>query len=574
MSSGPIRTPVSQIILSKHDQDAEEEPKKKSREDWRKAKELEEARKAGTAPAAVDEEGRDINPHIPQYISNAPWYYGSAGPTLKHQRPQHEDEQGQLDKRAPKGLNTTRIITKFRKGACENCGAVTHKRKDCLERPRKVQAKYAESIVVHDEHLVNEAAVNYDEKRDRWSSYDPANHREIIEEYEKVEEAKRQLKAEKLKNDPDAEISDEEGNEDKYVDEVDMPGTKVDSKQRITVRNLRIREDTAKYLRNLDPNSAYYDPKTRSMRDNPNPAVPEEEAEFAGENFVRFSGDTTAQATAQLFAWEAHGKGVDVHLLAEPTKLELLQKEYEQKKEQFKSSTKTHIVEKYGGEEHLQVPPKSLLLAQTEEYIEYSRSGKVIKGVEKPKARSIYEEDVYINNHTTVWGSFWNAGRWGYKCCKSFIKNSYCVGMQEPEGYSEQHPTSSTAAVVADPAAQTQFKVPEVPPEMPASEVDSAPSSESSSSEEEEVKPEKKKSKKKSKKREKKKKAKEQRKQKSKNKETKEQEKTKEKDIPEELDDRKRAYNSMYDVKAPTEDEIEEWKKKRPRAEDPMLQFM
>lgn len=49
----------------------------------------------------------------------------------------------------------------------------------------------------------------------------------------------------------------------------------MDSKQRITVRNLRIREDTAKYLRNLDPNSAYYDPKTRSMRDNPNPNVNE-----------------------------------------------------------------------------------------------------------------------------------------------------------------------------------------------------------------------------------------------------------------------------------------------------------
>lgn len=59
-----------------------------------------------------------------------------------------------------------------------------------------------------------------------------------------------------------------DGDEDKYVDE-DMPGTKVDSKQRITVRNLRIREDTAKYLRNLDLNSAYYDPKTRSMRENP-----------------------------------------------------------------------------------------------------------------------------------------------------------------------------------------------------------------------------------------------------------------------------------------------------------------
>lgn len=60
---------------------------------------------------------------------------------------------------------------------------------------------------------------------------------------------------------------DSDKDEDKYVDKVDMPGTKMDFKQRITVRN-RIQEDTAKYLRNLDPNSAYYDPKTKSMWDN------------------------------------------------------------------------------------------------------------------------------------------------------------------------------------------------------------------------------------------------------------------------------------------------------------------
>lgn len=46
--------PVSEIIKSSDS----DEPKKKSREDWRKAKELEEARKAGTAPAEVDEEGK------------------------------------------------------------------------------------------------------------------------------------------------------------------------------------------------------------------------------------------------------------------------------------------------------------------------------------------------------------------------------------------------------------------------------------------------------------------------------------------------------------------------------------
>lgn len=101
--------------------------------------------------------------------------------------------------------------------------------------------------------------------------------------------------------------------------------------------------------------------------------------DYAGENFVRFSGDAQKHSVAQLFAWEAYEKGVDVHLLAEPTKLEMLQKEYNKKKDQFKSQVQERILQRYGGDKHLQAPPKSLLLGQTEDYVEYSRYGKVIK---------------------------------------------------------------------------------------------------------------------------------------------------------------------------------------------------
>ncbi|EEC09759.1 step II splicing factor Slu7, putative, partial [Ixodes scapularis] len=240
-----------------------DEPKKQSREDWRKAKELEEARKAGTAPAAVDEEGKDINPHIPQYISSAPWYFGAKGPTLKHQRPQPEKQRefSQINDYYSRGEFVSRRASKYRKGACENCGALTHKKKDCLEVIQHMQSLFIDSYICYAPcNYLPSLKLDYDGKRDRWNGFDPACYHGVIEEYRKVEEVRGVV------DDSEDEV---DGDEDKYADNADMPGTKVDSKQRITVRNLRIREDVAKYLRNLDPNSAYYDPKTRSMRDNP-----------------------------------------------------------------------------------------------------------------------------------------------------------------------------------------------------------------------------------------------------------------------------------------------------------------
>ena len=56
-------------------------------EDFKKKKALDEARKAGTAEPERDEEGNEINPHIPSWMASAPWYLdASAKPSLKHQR--------------------------------------------------------------------------------------------------------------------------------------------------------------------------------------------------------------------------------------------------------------------------------------------------------------------------------------------------------------------------------------------------------------------------------------------------------------------------------------------------------
>lgn len=53
--------------------------------------------------------------------------------------------------------------------------------------------------------------------------------------------------------------------------------------------------------------------------------------------------------------------------------------------------------------------------------------GRLIKG-QQQIARSRYEEDVHPGNHTSVWGSFWKDGNWGYACCHQLTRNSYCLG--------------------------------------------------------------------------------------------------------------------------------------------------
>lgn len=60
--------------------------------------ELQEARKAGLAPAEVDDDGNEINLHIPKYMSSAPWYLNGGKPSLKHQRKWKPVSRSSVDK--------------------------------------------------------------------------------------------------------------------------------------------------------------------------------------------------------------------------------------------------------------------------------------------------------------------------------------------------------------------------------------------------------------------------------------------------------------------------------------------
>ncbi|KAH6798632.1 Pre-mRNA splicing Prp18-interacting factor [Perilla frutescens var. frutescens] len=421
----------------------------KSREDHRKQLELEEARKAGLAPAEVDEDGKEINPHIPQYMSSAPWYLNADRPSLKHQRKWKADPN-YTDSWYSRGTKTFQA-DKFRKGSCENCGAMTHDKKSCVERPRKMGAKWTGKNIAPDEKIET-FELNYDGKRDRWNGYDAASYKYVIQRYEARDEARsKHLKDQQLKkleeknnnqNEEDVVSDDEEDNEDSLkVDEAkvdeskQMDFAKVEKRVRTTgggstgtVRNLRIREDTAKYLLNLDVNSAHYDPKTRSMREDPLPDMDPNEKFYAGDNQNRVSGQALEFKQLNIHAWEAFDKGHDVHMQAAPSQAELLYKNFKINKESLKSHTKDKIMEKYGNAAADEVLPRELLLGQSEREVEYDRAGRIIKGQETALPKSKYEEDVHINNHTSVWGSWWKDHQWGYKCCHQTVRNSYCTG--------------------------------------------------------------------------------------------------------------------------------------------------
>jgi pre-mRNA-processing factor SLU7 len=194
-----------------------------------------------------------------------------------------------------------------------------------------------------------------------------------------------------------------------------------------------------------------------------------------------------------------------------------------------------------------------------------------------------------------VFGSYWRDGQWGYACCHSLIRQSYCTGEAGrsindettiEEAIRQREAQEELSKAIAKQRSEAQKTLVELHQEKlkaeaekqqkkkekrkakkkrknsskkKASSSSSSDSSSSSSSSSSESESDSEDEEKKKKKELKKALAEEERRQNA------------GEDL---LDDRKRSYNSRYDVKAPTEAEMEAFYMKRVREEDPMLDFI
>lgn len=180
-----------------------------STDNFKKRQEEAKKKQSGELPPDVDEHGKIINPHNPSYITKVPWYLGESGPTLKHHSVQKEDhvlsvaetdaliqqrDLKRLQQKAQKPLT-------FRKGACKNCGAMTHSAKECVERPRsaaKSAWKTGLDIASDDVtlRLDKYGKLSYDAKRDAWQGYDAAEYKDVVDKYDRLEAERRRVKEE------------------------------------------------------------------------------------------------------------------------------------------------------------------------------------------------------------------------------------------------------------------------------------------------------------------------------------------------------------------------------------------
>ncbi|XP_010445230.1 PREDICTED: pre-mRNA-splicing factor SLU7-B-like [Camelina sativa] len=280
---------------------------------------------------------------------------------------------------------------------------------------------------------------DYAAKRDPWDGYDFSKYNAKMDllDQAKEEARKKNLQKAMMRKLDDPKVGDAGVDESKkqmdpankatgtrYIWNPLFISSSLESSSSVLYLVSGTHEDTAKYLLNLAEESAYYDPKSRSMREDPLPDADPNEKFYSGDNHLRNSGQALEFEQLNAHSYDAFDKGI--HMQAAPSQAELIYKSYKASEDKQRTQNMDAIISKYGNAAATAENPMALLLGQSEREAHYDGAGRIRKGQEM-KLSEKYAEDIYINNHTSVWGSWWNAHRWGYQCCKQTVKNSFCT---------------------------------------------------------------------------------------------------------------------------------------------------
>lgn len=230
--------------------------------------------------------GKKENIHIPRYIKNQPWFYKDASTTkdegeeddyLIHHRQSKKGGDLDIDNNSEPKVGSgikdefeTVTFTQKRKGTyaqCLNCGSANHNRKDCLERPKKSHKTGTKEEAIISVRKDSHAQLNWDARKDRWYGYSGKEYDNVIKSWQekrkKEENSKRAIleSEQELLWDTDEEV--ELTKLGLYKDSVGTLKQDDFKNSQLQRASVRLREDRAAYLNDVNSSEIKYDPKSR-----------------------------------------------------------------------------------------------------------------------------------------------------------------------------------------------------------------------------------------------------------------------------------------------------------------------
>lgn len=267
-------------------------------------------------------------------------------------------------------------------------------------------------------------------------------NKEVIPKWEAIENERKRLKAEKNeeknKDKPerpkdeieeimsDSDLAEESEDESDKNEDEDHGDLTKNPRVKSLNKNLRSRQETAKYLQNIRDTTAHYDGKSRAMRHNPNQTEATEDKKlYKGDNFNIYSGKFFDLMDQENFTKEAEEKGnVELNSVAMPSQAEIAFKQFKQKKTAMINQKNQDLFAKYGGLEHTQIPDDFKMKALKEQYAgegegEDENEGEAEENqMDAEDIQRTRDEEIAIKNgHAAPWGSFTHPkfGK-GYEC--------------------------------------------------------------------------------------------------------------------------------------------------------------